>query len=439
MEDRIESVEVNAWRRLSTLSRHCLAQCESSAVLNLLHFQTSASAYDSKLVISESVVIGGMVLDIHATPAMATHRGSTTPGKVHYVHGGVARNVAECMSKLGTKPFMISVIGVDMAGNLLLEHWKSAGLVTEGIRRCQDVGTPTVINMFDFNGEVVAGVASTEAIEIFLNPEWVRRFRCNICSSPAVMVDANLSPSALLSSCQIAAEFGIPVWFEPVSVAKSRRLASIAKYVTFTSPNEDELVSMANALSAGNVFSPVQRVDDAGRRLPIESLFRMLKPAITLLLEKGVKIIIVTLGADGVFICCKDGPGFIKDHLKNTKSNSSGRQLYEIVTLYCAPDKFDGAVDFKRGVPHLFAVHFSVLPASVVKLTGAGDCLVGGTLSSLCAGLDLMQSIAVGMAAAKTAVEGSTNVPSEFNLGIIADAARRIYDTATIICDEPLA
>ncbi|CAL5331420.1 unnamed protein product [Camellia sinensis] len=53
--------------------------------------------------------------------------------KVHYILGGVARNVAECMSKLRTKPYMISVVGLDMArGNLLLEHWKSARLSLDG-------------------------------------------------------------------------------------------------------------------------------------------------------------------------------------------------------------------------------------------------------------------------------------------------------------------
>lgn len=30
----------------------------------------------------------------------------------------------------------------------------------------------------------------------------------------------------------VAAESGIPVWFEPVSVAKSRRVASVVKYVS---------------------------------------------------------------------------------------------------------------------------------------------------------------------------------------------------------------
>lgn len=77
------------------------------------------------------------------------------------MNGGVARNIAECMSKLGRKPFMVSVVGSDMAGEVfsrlcskasiklsvfvteeydfisytgeqLLKYWHSAGLSTEG-------------------------------------------------------------------------------------------------------------------------------------------------------------------------------------------------------------------------------------------------------------------------------------------------------------------
>jgi len=42
--------------------------------------------------------------------------------QVYYVQGGVARNIAECMSKLGAKPFMISALGFDMAGKFLLSQ-----------------------------------------------------------------------------------------------------------------------------------------------------------------------------------------------------------------------------------------------------------------------------------------------------------------------------
>ena len=64
-------------------------------------------------------------------------------------------------------------------------------------------------------------------------------------------------------------------------------------------------------------------------------------------------------------------------------------------------------------------VHFPALPASVVRPTRAGDCLIGGMLASICAGLNLMQSVAVGIAAAKAAVEAGTSVPTAFSLASI--------------------
>ncbi|KAK1378608.1 hypothetical protein POM88_025352 [Heracleum sosnowskyi] len=77
--------------------------------------------------------------------------------------GGVARNVAHCVSMLGTRPYMISAMGHDMPGNLLLEHWKSNALPVEGIRRGKDIETAVVCNMFDSEGELAAAVASVAA------------------------------------------------------------------------------------------------------------------------------------------------------------------------------------------------------------------------------------------------------------------------------------
>lgn len=136
------------------------------------------------------------------------------------------------MTKLGAQPFMISALGLDMPGNLLLEHWKSAGLRTEGIRKHKDIKTPTVCHILDVSGEVAAGVASVEAVEMFLTPKWIQQFKHTIRSAPLLMVDANLSPPAIEVSCRLAAESNVPVWFEPVSIAKSERIAPIVKYVS---------------------------------------------------------------------------------------------------------------------------------------------------------------------------------------------------------------
>jgi hypothetical protein len=193
--------------------------------------------------------------------------------------------------------------------------------------------------------------------------------------------------------------------------------------VSIASPNEDELIAMANALSCANVFTPIER----GNKYSTESLFQKLKPAIWVLLEKGIRIVVVTLGSAGAFLCSSGGPSFMRTGLERIKPHGSSGQFYKIVTSSCPPHWY-GATNLEKD-SHLFAVHFPALPSKVVRLTGAGDCLVGGTLASICAGLNVMQSVAVGIAAAKASVEAEANVPTAFNLATIAGKCSYIVFT----------
>lgn len=172
---------------------------------------------------------------------------------------------------------------------------------------------------------------------------------------------------------------------------------------------------MANALLGAAVFHPLK----TKHNLSPLSLFHMLKPAIWVLLEKGIKVVVLTLGSEGLILCSKGGLSHIRSRLKKTTQNGQGEQLYETIMQKCPPNQSFGVSKPERS-SRLFAVHFPSLPAKVVRLTGAGDCLVGGTLTSLCAGLNIMQSVSVGIAVAKAAVESEANVPSVISLAAIA-------------------
>ncbi|KAI6677795.1 hypothetical protein NL676_038591 [Syzygium grande] len=351
----------------------------------------------------EAVIIGGMVLDIHALPLSPPAPGTTTPGKVHY-------------------PFFISAVGHDMAGNRLLEHWRSTGCPIEGILQTQDITTAVVCCVLDPNGEVAAGVASFESIEKFLTAEWIQQFRYKISSAPVVMVDANLNNCALEASCRLAAGDNIPLWFEPVSVAKSKKIAPLVKYVTYVSPNEDELFAMADALSPGKLYLSSERYKSE-KNCPPESLIKMLKPAIILLLEKGVKNCKASILTRTVVV--KPQPLGVSS------------ELHRLISPNCPSHKFHDARQIK-GSSHLFALHLPGLPVSVKKLTGAGDCLVGATLASICEGLNVIQAISVGIAAAKATVEADSNVPLTFDLIGVADDARLVYSAAKVVFDGPV-
>ncbi|CAO2813439.1 unnamed protein product [Amaranthus hypochondriacus] len=382
------------------------------------------------------VIIGGMVFDIHATTSIPSTSKTTTPGKIEFMLGGVARNIAECLLKLGTKSFLISALGCDLAGDLLLEQWKSAGLLTEGIQRGLDITTASVCNMFDVNGDLTAGVASVETIERYVTPKWIQQFKSVVHLAPLMLVDANLSPESLEASCKLATNLDVPVWFEPVSVAKSKRVSAVAKYITFASPNEHELVSMANSLSHENRFSPTRRDQDK-MNASIESLFKELKPAIIVLLEKGIKFVLVTLGPDGALLCSGFGPSGLKMCLACTQVFDGNRELFDMVSVRCPTNQYLCPKPYKAS-SQLFVMHFPALPATVERVSGAGDCLVGGILASLCSGLNVMQSVAVGVAAAKAAIEVETNVPYKYDLSAVADDAGRVYNAAKVLFQESM-
>ncbi|KAJ0973650.1 hypothetical protein J5N97_015615 [Dioscorea zingiberensis] len=181
---------------------------------------------------------------------------------------------------------------------------------------------------------------------------------------------------------------------------------------------------MANALSLDEKFDSITKDFRS-----IESIFQMLKPAICALLEKGIKVLIITLGSYGVFLCSTEGLDFMNQALNRRTASSSSKQLYELVNKNRLANQFLHSIK-TRPESSLHAYHFPSLPASVVSLTGAGDCLVGGILASICAGMDVMQSTAVGIAVAKAAVEAESNVPTKDSLKTVRDEAVNILAAA---------
>jgi sugar/nucleoside kinase (ribokinase family) len=66
----------------------------------------------------------------------------------------------------------------------------------------------------------------------------------------------------------------------------------------------------------------------------------------------------------------------------------------------------------RRGRQQLVAYHIPAAPAAaVVNLSGAGDTLTGGFAAARLRGASLQEALAVGVAAARLAVECSLNVP----------------------------
>jgi hypothetical protein len=77
------------------------------------------------------LLLGGAVWDVQAWPSQqAAQPGTTVPGEVRHVPGGVARNIAAVLVALQTTadqpPLLLSVVGDDPPGVALLAHMRCA-------------------------------------------------------------------------------------------------------------------------------------------------------------------------------------------------------------------------------------------------------------------------------------------------------------------------
>jgi pseudouridine kinase len=225
------------------------------------------------------VVIGGANIDVKArSTAPATQR-TSNPGRGSMTPGGVARNIAENLARLGTRTHLIAAVGRDALGDTLLAQTSAAGVRLEFVQRSsRPTGTYTAI--LDSDGELIVAVADMAATDD-LGPEHVNEAREVIGTAGLLVLDGNLGPATLEHALDLAAAAEVRTILEPVSVPKAKILTTMItadRPVYAVTPNRDE-VSALTGLPART---------DRQLRLAADSLHR-----------RGVQHVWVRLGAQG--------------------------------------------------------------------------------------------------------------------------------------------
>ena len=341
-----------------------------------------------------AVVVGGMVLDVTASPGphARLRAGSSTPGAVLQNPGGVARNIAEGLARLvgdaGPAPLLISAVGDDVAGRALIDAWRALGGDTRGVRVCTGASTPVVATVLDHDGEVAASVADTLTAEKGLDASWIAKHADSIGRATVLVLDGNCAESTIVAAVDAAERVVGPwangeqkplVWFEPVSVAKSIRATEVLAKLDFTSPNAGECRAMANAVRARQGVAPLPMDSSVFEFRNIDDAVSTMCDDVETLLRAGVRRVVLTLGSLGCVLVNKSDGG-----------DGSWRHV---------PALTDGA-----GRPPLRS------------LVGAGDALVAGAVAALMAGREEEAAMAVGVASARRAAEADGPVHSGHSL-----------------------
>ncbi|MFQ5747524.1 MAG: carbohydrate kinase family protein [Gemmatimonadota bacterium] len=224
--------------------------------------------------------IGGLSVDRKVRVEGPLRPGTSNPVRGTTAAGGVARNVAESLGRLGCSVSLFSIAGRDAEAEALLDTLRRAGVDVSGVERSGSAPTARYTAVLRADGGLAFGLADMEILNE-LDAAWAESVAPRLGDFDLWLVDANLPAESLACLLGRVPE-GVRVLADPVSVAKAERLRPVLGSVSVLFPDRGELA----ALSGLPAETP-SGVEAASRELR----------------EAGARTVVASLGADGVHVC----------------------------------------------------------------------------------------------------------------------------------------
>lgn len=224
------------------------------------------------------VVIGAASLDMKGRPDTPLVPGTSNPGSIRISPGGVGRNVAENLARLGVSTMLLSAVGDDSVGKYLLDATNAGGVDVSRLIVSSEFPSASYLAVVDDNGNPVLSIDDMHIMEL-VTPKHIYANRRWITGASVVVLDGNLSPASIRSAVSVAAKASVPVCVDPASVALSPRVSPHLSQLFMVVPNQAE----AEALS-GVPCSDSDQATAAAQRLVSMGV----NTAVITLAEKGL-------------------------------------------------------------------------------------------------------------------------------------------------------
>ena len=191
------------------------------------------------------VVIGGAVMDVKMQTAAPALIRTSNPGRASWTPGGVGRNIAENLARLGALVGLVAPIGADPPGIELADRTRQAGVGVDRLIRTTHA-TGIYCAVVDSSGELVIGVSDMEGTDQ-MTVRMLAPHQDLVSRAELVILDGNLPAPVTGWVLDFVAASRVPVVIDPVSVAKAAPLATTLaprRPVHTITPNPDELAAI---------------------------------------------------------------------------------------------------------------------------------------------------------------------------------------------------
>ncbi|MCK8060531.1 MULTISPECIES: PfkB family carbohydrate kinase [unclassified Fusibacter] len=219
-------------------------------------------------------VIGGSNVDIVGKASVLKANDSAI-GSIQLSAGGVGRNIAEAIARLEVPVKLLSAVGSDVHGELILKACRRVGVDVNQVHVDRMLSTSAYMAMLSGDGDMAYAINDMQNITS-VSAGYIREHQHMIKHASVVVIDANLTSEAL----EMIGKFELKrLIADPVSAEKTDKLKPLLLNLYGLKPNRIEAQRLTGV--------KIETLDDA-------------VAAIDILHQQGVKHIALSMGADGL-------------------------------------------------------------------------------------------------------------------------------------------
>lgn len=213
---------------------------------------------------ADLISIGGLVWDTLAVAKQPVLGGTSNPVSARHTAGGVARNVAVLAARAGLTSELVSLIGHDSEGEILLRDLAADHVQTRLITRHPELPTANYAALMNPDGSLNVAWADMAVLEA-MDPAFFEPLLIALSATPCWFVDTNLTAASLEYLAQYRPK-GTFLAADAVSVAKAERLRGCLAMIDLLFCNRDEARLLADGADTADALALALTLRDQGCR-----------------------------------------------------------------------------------------------------------------------------------------------------------------------------
>lgn len=250
------------------------------------------------------VTVGTVYVDIKGYPEGQFFPTGRNAGDIKYFHGGVARNIAEDVAKLGEDSILISLVDDSGVAADVIRHLKAVNVETNYVKATKK-GMGTWMAVFDNKGELCASISKRpELLPIcdILASDEEQIFK----DAAGILLEIDIDEQIVDLTMRLAEKYDIPVYavISNMTIAKER-INYIKKTTCF----------FCNRLEAGIFF------DKNTLALSPQEMLDMLKLELK---KMKMQAMVITMDSDGAVYATAKGEAGLCPALPITMVDTTG-------------------------------------------------------------------------------------------------------------------